>query len=763
MKNKGSNRDLVLGVEEAGVPPPGPSMEARYVALDDVAVHERVQRSFGTALRQLWHRRWLIAVVTAAGAAAMVGVAAWLPALYVGEARLLVGVPAPRVLNVQSVIADIAPDNERVQNEIQMLQSRSLARDVIARLRLAGNRAFDPAASAPPAFPAFAATLKLPEWLTGLVQEVRPSASAPSPSPAAAASRHEDRLVDLLLSRIDVASVGRSHVLAVKAMAPDAELAAAIANTLVEAYLDGQRRDKVQTMERVDRFLTDRIAELRGEVERADRAVEDYRRLHGLYRTGSSGVTNQQLAELNSQLTVAQTARVEAEERLREAQGLRREAVAHETVPEVLRSPLIAALKQQQADVDRRAAEAAAQYGPSHPRLQGARAEQASLAGRVADEVGRVVDGLARDARTAEARHVALRDEFERLKARLGVVNDKSIQLEALERDATVHRNLLEAMLGRARQAATIAPVVQPNGRLVSAAVPAERPGYPPRTLLIVAGTLVALLVGCLLALVLEGADRTFRKPGEVELDTGLPVLALVPQVRSAVHRILRQPGSAYVEALRRLFLGVELTGGAQPPRSVLFTSAAPGEGKSVMVASLARLLARSGKRVLAVDCDWRRPRLHSLFRGCGNKVGIHELLSDPRAVLNDCVQRDAASGADLIAAGHWNPGAAHLLHSGRMRELLQLLSASYDVVLIDCPPVLVTADALALSRLSDKVVYVVRWGHTARETAGDALKQLLDCQADVAGIAISRVVTGEYRRYASRVGYARRPLVSFR
>jgi capsular exopolysaccharide synthesis family protein len=518
-------------------------------------------------------------------------------------------------------------------------------------------------------------------------------------------------------------------------------------------------------MERVDAFLMQRVADLRSQVNKSDQAVEDYRRTHGLYKSGSGSLTKQQLSELNTQLLAAQTAKAEAETRLAEAQAMRGGVSDAHSVPEVLRSPLIAALKSQLADAERRSADLAATYGERHPQLRSVRAEAGALAGRVAAEMAKVVDGLARDASTAQARHAALMQQFEALKGSMGAVNDKSIQLEALERDATVNRNLLEAVLSRAKQASGTADVLQAGAKLVSAATPSDRPSFPPKALVVLLGSMLTFLVGAAVVLVREAGNRTFLRQEQVEAMTGLPVLTMVPRVRrrTAAQKVLREPASPYSEALRRLFVGIQLSELETLPKRLLFSSATPAEGKSVMVASLARQLAGSGKRVIVVDGDWRRPRMHQLMR-CRRGPGLGELLGTEGTVLDDCVCRDGLSSADVIPAGTWENGSSFLLTSPRMAELLDLLAKSYDVILVDTPPVLATADALVLSRMTDKVVYVVRWGRTRQDAALAGLKQFVDARADIAGIAVSCVEVNEYRRHTYReLSYARPTVLGYR
>jgi capsular exopolysaccharide synthesis family protein len=185
----------------------------------------------------------------------------------------------------------------------------------------------------------------------------------------------------------------------------------------------------------------------------------------------------------------------------------------------------------------------------------------------------------------------------------------------------------------------------------------------------------------------------------------------------------------------------------SRTPKTVLFSSATPGEGKSVLAASLGRMVASQGRRVLLIDADWRAPNLHRLFR-CSNRGGLAALLANDTLVLDDIIKRDEVSGADIITAGNLDPKAAHRLTSQRMQVILETFARNYDLVIIDSPPVLVAADVLSLCRQVDKVVYAVRWGKTRREVAFDGLKQIIEARGQVAGVVLSRVDSKRYRGY---------------
>lgn len=366
-------------------------------------------------------------------------------------------------------------------------------------------------------------------------------------------------------------------------------------------------------------------------------------------------------------------------------------------------------------------------------------------------EIGRIIQGLQHEARSTNARYEALRQNFERLKTQAGGVNEKSIQLAALEREATVNHNLLEQMMGRAKETIGQERLQKANARLVSAAAPPAFPGFPPRNLVMFLCFLAGGLLGVVIAFLRDSIDFSFRRGDQVETATGLPVLAMVPALpgrMTPIAHVLRKPVSPYNEALRKLHIGLELSEAARSPKTVLFGSAVPGEGKSMLVGSLGRMLASQGRRILIIDCDWRSPRMHKLFR-CGNRIGLAQLLGSEDHAIESCIFTDTLSGVDIIPAGMFTAQAMRNLTGERMRQLLETLSERYDLVILDTAPVLVGAEVLTLARMVDKVAFTIRWGRTRRETALEALKEIIDVHGDVAGIVMTCVDPKGYRKYA--------------
>jgi capsular exopolysaccharide synthesis family protein len=171
----------------------------------------------------------------------------------------------------------------------------------------------------------------------------------------------------------------------------------------------------------------------------------------------------------------------------------------------------------------------------------------------------------------------------------------------------------------------------------------------------------------------------------------------------------------------------------------IAVTSALSGEGRSTLTASLGRLLASEGARVLLMDCDWRHPSLHKLFR-LSNDTGLTSLLVDPHVTLDDVIQTDALSGLDIITAGRRNRTAVMKLISDPMRRILGSLAGGYDLVLLDMPPVLAADETMLLSCIVDKLIFAVRWRHTPQKKAIDALEKILGARGDVVGVVFTRV-----------------------
>lgn len=299
-----------------------------------------------------------------------------------------------------------------------------------------------------------------------------------------------------------------------------------------------------------------------------------------------------------------------------------------------------------------------------------------------------------------------------------------------------------------AQMANTLARSTQ-GGTLIAPAAPPNSPSSPPTVTILVAGGLLGLTLGLIAITVLAVNPRQFSRAEDVETSSGLPVIAVVPQLDEAsgvLGQVLRDPGSPYADALRKLYQKLHSERWKQTPKVIAISSALPGEGRTTLAASLGRLLASEGGRILLVDCDWRNPELHKMFR-LPNDTGLTSLLVDPHITLDDVIHTDAVSGLDIITSGRRNRAAVHKLISEPMRKLLASLASGYDLVLLDMPPVLAADETLLLSCVVDKLIFAIRWQHTLQKKATDAMEKILGARGDVVGVVFTRVDLDRYRK----------------
>lgn len=307
------------------------------------------------------------------------------------------------------------------------------------------------------------------------------------------------------------------------------------------------------------------------------------------------------------------------------------------------------------------------------------------------------------------------------------------------------------------RQAAAIANAVAQHhpvgGMPLSTAFASTDPVFPPTTLILVLGGLGGLVLGVFAAQSAGGARRTFRRADDIEAATNLPVMAVIPQLKNgsaAMAHVLRDPLSSYSESLRQLYVSLQQTDWTNPPKVIGVGSAVPAEGRSTLAASIGRLLAGEGKRVLLIDCDWRNPDLHRLFR-LSNETGLSSLLRDGQIAWDDVIHSDALSGLDIITVGRETRLTVPMLMSDRMRKILEDFAKSYELILLDMPPVLMANEVLLLSRLVDKIIFAIRWRQTRRKMSLGAIERIQNSQGDVAGIVLTCVDPVRYRKDQGR------------
>ena len=263
----------------------------------------------------------------------------------------------------------------------------------------------------------------------------------------------------------------------------------------------------------------------------------------------------------------------------------------------------------------------------------------------------------------------------------------------------------------------------------------------------------LSILLGLGLAFGAERLDTGFRTTQQVEQTLGLPVLGTVPELRDsrkgskAADRVLKKPMSAFAESIRGIQLGIALSNVDAEPKVIIVSSSVPGEGKTTVAINMARLAARSGKRVVLIDADLRRPSLARTMGLSKVEFGISEALSGQES-LDRCLAKDPRSNVIVLPCIEKVPSPPDMLASSAIEKLIRDLRQAFDVIILDSAPLLPVHDTRILSRVADTVLFVTRWEKTPRDAAQSALRSLSDAKVPVAGVVLARADTGRFQCY---------------
>lgn len=693
--------------------------------------------------------------------------------LYSAETNLVVEPSRQRTLNVESVVSSLRPDYYTNETEAAVLSSRELARKVVVKLDFVTNPLFNPSLRPKKkslvsviATPITGAVAVVVTWGRDLVTGGRYSAEKlakrteelikAQKSPEQARDETIETATDIFIDGLKVVPAQRSRVISVRFSSSDSGLAMLAANTVADLYVLEQLESKGRATTRASEWLTQRAQELRNRVISSERRLEEFRRQSGIVEVGGASVYARQRAELDSQLVAARGKRAEAEARFSQVQRLVSQGANVESIAAVLDSPLIQKLREQETQILRKISELKTQLREGHPRMVLAENELKDLESKISSEVKKIVTNLKSETEIAVVREKNLNDEISRIQVTLDEQHEAEVSLRALESEVKANKQLYETILARLKETGVQDQSFQEaDARIISRATEPPSPYYPRKNFIIVSAVLISLVLGIGLAVLLEFFDTGFRSIYQLEAYTGLPTLGIVPLLpdtkarHKKAHEVAAdQPGSAFGEAIRTLRTSLMLANVDHPPKTVMITSAVPGEGKTSTALALAAMASRSGQKCIVIDCDIRHPSIHTNL-GCANERGLSDFLAG-RANLSDVIDVEARYGVRYMTAGGYVPNPPDLLGSPKMRELLRKLSDVFDLIILDAPPLLAVSDALVLARHVDRTAFVVRWVKTARQNVMMAIKQAVEAGASVAGLILTQVDLRKQSQYDS-------------
>ena len=643
--------------------------------------------------------------------------------------------PDPFGVNQKDFSSDAEDFDYTVQmdTQVRILQGDSLALHVIRALHLESN-------------PRFAGSLVVPASAAGL-------------QATSLSNEQEQALIGKLKGGLNVTPVPNTRLIDIRVTNPDPQLAAAIANAYSSGFVELNRRTKFESTQQASEWLSTQLADLEIKVETSQQKLVQYQKEHGII--GGDEKTNiitAKLDDLNKELTSAEADRIIKQSAYQQAVSANAASS-----PSASQSPLVAKLRTEELDLQDQLAQLTSQFGPQYPKVQEVTNRLQQVRGAIANEVKNSGSRAESEYQAALQRERMLRGQLEGQKQEANQLNQSAIEYNLLKREADSNRQLYDGLLQKLKEAGVSAGLKSSNIRQVDLARVPLAPSQPniPRNLAI--ALLMGLAGGVTFAFLLEILDNTVRTPEQVESISALPALGIVPlnhrelnllskgnqqksltgkaaQSKSKVGLIAHaRPKSGIAESYRALRTSILLSSLGSPPKVILITSALPQEGKTTTSVNTAIVLAQKGGKVLLVDCDMRRPGVHSIL-GIENRSGLSTALTGSESPSTAVVVSRQLPNLFVIPSGPPPPQPSELLASEAMLALLEQWKQEYDHVILDTPPTLSVTDAVLLSVKADAVVLVIRSGQTTKDALRRARDLLLHVNAKVMGVVVNAV-----------------------
>ena len=343
---------------------------------------------------------------------------------------------------------------------------------------------------------------------------------------------------------------------------------------------------------------------------------------------------------------------------------------------------------------------------------------------------------------------------LEKTKAEALGLNEKFVQYGALKREVETNRAMYEALFARLKEQNVTEESQSVNVWVIEKAETPVRPAKPNKKQNLLLGIVFGLFGGTCLAFFIEYLDNTIKTPEEAEERLGLPMLGVIEHCKfgkagevSQELISLYEKHSANVESFKALRTSVLLSSSDKPPGAIVVTSMMPGEGKTTVAANLAITIAQTGQRVLFIDGDMRKPRLHKIFKLDNSLGGLSTYLAGAPDGEEICQQGPLPS-LSIIPAGPLPPDPSELLSSIRLKEFLSEQQNNFDIIIFDSAPIISVTDSLIISKSVDGVVVVTRAAATTYDVVRKGIKSLTDVNANILGMVVNGFDAKKYRYY---------------
>ncbi|MEZ5933580.1 MAG: polysaccharide biosynthesis tyrosine autokinase [Alphaproteobacteria bacterium] len=543
----------------------------------------------------------------------------------------------------------------------------------------------------------------------------------------------------------------------------DPKEAAKVADTIADVYLADRLDAKRKLFNQTASHLEARVNDMAEWLRKEEAKIEEYRAEADLYDVSGSSPIEQRYATLTNQLTEAKLGLTDAQARLSQAKGpiAGREdwhGIDLESIKEVQSSPVISDLRRQESEIRRRIGDLSSQYGRQHPVMRNARAELDGVRSSITAEIKRIVDQLQLEVEVAKNRVGTIQAQLDEAEQELSTTQSSRIHLREMERDIAGPRRVYEMMLDRYQRSTEQEKLVTDTARVIGPAIVPDAKSQLSGMLLIGIAGFCAGSAGVGLALLREIGRPGYTDADELEADVGYPVLSIVPWVRrsskeDAVKRKRSLEAFGFIEAIRsviQVLMSKRPSDGSQTVGKVVaLTSCFPNEGKTTLALSLARQASVGGVKAILIEGDLRKDGMQTKLKTLDADKGLIHLLKG-EASIEEIIQNEPSSGVDVILGLGPSKEAFSLTRSAALRQLFDVLRQHYELIVLDCGPLLGISDTRSLVGMADEVVLVVRWQTTERSAVATAVRGLERQETPIAGLVMTQVDLAEHMRYGN-------------
>ena len=691
-------------------------------------------------LRVLYKRRWAASTILLLVLLAALVQIFTATRVYEARTRILIESNEPNVVAFKEVIDQAQAQSDYYQTQYNILQSRTLARDTIEKMRLWES-------------PLLGDTDGFLSRTSAQVRRLIPYAHDGGAAVPQSANRSgaQSRSIDVFLQNLTIAPVRNSRLVDIRFRLADPTVAAAVANGIAENYIEQSLAYKFTASRDANDWLQDQLAEQRANVEASELALQKYREQNdAISLDDRQNIVVQKLADLNAAVTRAKTERLQKEASYRQLEAGGRDPALLDTFPAILGNTFIQQQKSELAALQRQQAQLGDRLGDRHPDMVKIRSAIQNAQAELQTEIAKVVQAVGTEYRAALAQETSLATALNQQKSEALAMNRKAIEYTVLERDVESGRQIYQSLMQRARETSVARDLKSSNIHVVDRAEIPRQPSSPRVVMSLGLAMFGGLFLACGIAFFFEYLDSRIKTPEEIETYLGLPSIGLIPALgttwRNREPLVNRGVPPNFAEAFRTLRTNVYFSVAEKSCRVVVVTSSAPREGKTVVASNLAIGFAHLGQRVLLMDADLRRPRVHEMLAEDQEPGLSNAIVGDTK--VSDAVRRTEVPGLCLLTAGRIPPNAAELLGSRRFKDLLASVRTQFDWVIIDSPPVMAVADPTILASMADSVVFVVAAETTSHRIARRAVEQLKRGRVVLAGGVLNRVQIARHGYY---------------